>query len=93
MFKVLRDKDSEICRPCDAAYPTQGSQVSNNKIIDNYMNITIQIINNHMNITIQIIDNYMNITTQIINNHMDTTIVCIYSIDNYMNITIQNNRQ
>lgn len=28
MFKVLRDKDSEICRPCDAAYPTQGSQVS-----------------------------------------------------------------
>lgn len=28
MFKILRDKNSEICRPCHAAYPTQGSQVS-----------------------------------------------------------------
>lgn len=28
MFTILRDKNSEICRPCSAAYPTQGSQVS-----------------------------------------------------------------
>ncbi|XP_045472231.1 secernin-3 [Harmonia axyridis] len=28
MFKVLRDKTSEICRPCTSPFPTQGSQVS-----------------------------------------------------------------
>ncbi|KAF2880622.1 hypothetical protein ILUMI_25562 [Ignelater luminosus] len=28
MFTILRDKESEICRPCNAAFPTQGSQVS-----------------------------------------------------------------
>ncbi|XP_066147098.1 secernin-3 [Euwallacea fornicatus] len=28
MFKVLRDKNSGICRGCDAAFPTAGSQVS-----------------------------------------------------------------
>lgn len=28
MFSILRDKNSEICRSCDAAFPTQGSQVS-----------------------------------------------------------------
>ncbi|XP_060517095.1 secernin-3 [Cylas formicarius] len=28
MFKVLRDKDSGICRTCENDFPTQGSQVS-----------------------------------------------------------------
>jgi secernin len=28
MFSILRDKKSEICRQCDSAFPTQGSQVS-----------------------------------------------------------------
>ncbi|KAL3282937.1 hypothetical protein HHI36_006095 [Cryptolaemus montrouzieri] len=28
MFTILRDKPSEICRPCSAGFPTQGSQVS-----------------------------------------------------------------
>lgn len=28
MFSVLRDAKSEICRPCSAPFPTQGSQVS-----------------------------------------------------------------
>jgi len=28
MFRVLRDKESGICRDCDAAFPTAGSQVS-----------------------------------------------------------------
>lgn len=28
MFTVLRDKESDICRPCDSAFPTQGSQVN-----------------------------------------------------------------
>jgi secernin len=27
MFSILRDKKSEICRQCDSAFPTQGSQV------------------------------------------------------------------
>lgn len=27
MFTILRDKDSQICRSCDDAFPTQGSQV------------------------------------------------------------------
>lgn len=28
MFNILRDTTSEICRKCDSAFPTQGSQVS-----------------------------------------------------------------
>lgn len=28
MFKILRDKESGICRPRDVGFPTQGSQVS-----------------------------------------------------------------
>lgn len=28
MFKVLRDTESDICRSCDSAFPTQGAQVS-----------------------------------------------------------------
>lgn len=27
MFNILRDTESGICRNCDAAFPTQGSQV------------------------------------------------------------------
>lgn len=27
MFKILRDSKSGICRSCDGAFPTQGSQV------------------------------------------------------------------
>lgn len=27
MFKVLRDTESDICRSCDSAFPTQGAQV------------------------------------------------------------------
>lgn len=27
MFKILRDTESGICRPCDVGFPTQGSQV------------------------------------------------------------------
>lgn len=28
MFKILRDTESGICRPCDVGFPTQGSQVN-----------------------------------------------------------------
>lgn len=28
MFAVLRDTESDICRPCDSAFPTQGAQVN-----------------------------------------------------------------
>lgn len=27
MFKILRDTESGICRPCNVGFPTQGSQV------------------------------------------------------------------
>lgn len=30
MFKILRDTESGICRPCDVGFPTQGSQVNFN---------------------------------------------------------------
>lgn len=33
MFTILRDQDSEICRPCSSAFPTQGSQVCNSTIL------------------------------------------------------------
>lgn len=35
MFKILRNSESGICRPCEVGFPTQGSQVCITSVFTN----------------------------------------------------------